>query len=223
MTSSISAGPWSAYSWRKRCAPTWLALRCAIRSPRTFSGMRTLPRITRIRSGSNSPPRTRRTGRMRKPLGERVAHALHRFGAGLRAAHIDMVGGVDRIAQQGVALEDRRDQEDVGEMPAAEIGIVGGQHVAGPQRFGRDVAQDVLHDVGHRAEMAGREVALRDQPRLAIEQAGGEILALPHRFGECGAAERAAHLVGDRDQAVPDDGQGDRVDAREPWRVMLRP
>ena len=147
-----------------------------------------------------------------QPFRKGIAHALHGFRPGLRAAHVDMVRGRHRVAEQRLALEHRRHQEHVGEVPAAQIRVVGGEHVAGPQRLGRHVFQHAPDHIRHGAEMAGGEVALRDQPPTAVEQAGREILAFPHRFRERSAAQRSAHLVGDGDQAVPDDGKRDGID-----------
>src|SRR5690349_3423133 len=61
--------------------------------------------------------------------------------------------------------------------------------------------------------MAGAEIALRHQPRVAVEQRRREIVALAHALGEGGVAERDAELLGDRHQGVPDHRQGDRIEA----------
>ena len=68
--------------------------------------------------------------------------------------------------------------------------------------------------------MPGREIALRDEPALAIEDGGGEVLALAHGFRERRHLQRRAHLLGDREKAVPEDGQRDGVEGCVAHRVQ---
>ena len=146
---------------------------------------------------------------------KRILHALHRLRSRMRAADVDVMGGVDDIADKVCADKDRRDEIEVREMRATEIGVVGAEGVAGLQSLRRDVFQYILDRIRHGAKMARREIALRDQTTLTIKKAGREVVPLPHRLRECGPAQRAAHLVGDRYQAVPDDGQRDRIDTAD--------
>ena len=109
--------------------------------------------------------------------------------------------------------EHRHDLVGVGEVAGADEAVVHQDGVAGLQRVGRKVAQHVLGHGRHRAQMAGAEVALRDHDRVAVEQGGGEVVALAHALREGGVAQGVAQLVGDRDEGVPDHRERDGVDA----------
>ena len=67
MAASTRSSPYLPTRPAYRSAATALALRWARRSPRTISGSRTLPRMSRSTSSCISPRRTIRTGRIRSP------------------------------------------------------------------------------------------------------------------------------------------------------------
>ena len=122
-------------------------------------------------------------------FGEGVLGPLHALRPRHDAAHVDVVRRVDDVTdQRTLVVEHRLHEEEVREVPRAEGGVVGDDDVARLQRLHRDVVQHVLHGERHRAEMAGREVALGDHPAEPVEDGGGEVVALAHGLRKRGAA-----------------------------------
>ena len=74
---------------------------------------------------------------------------LARVGRCHAAADIGMVRAGHAEADQLLAAESRRRDEDVRRMSGAEPRVVGDQHVAGGERVGRILGQDILHDPLH--------------------------------------------------------------------------
>ena len=101
---------------------------------------------------------------------------------------------------------------DVEEMAGAEPGIVGDQHVAGLERFGR-VALEQRFDRARQRQVEHRHGARRMRERFAlgIEQFAGEILRLRNDQREGGAADRQPHLLDDVDEAAPHDLERNRI------------
>ena len=148
-----------------------------------------------------------------EPLLERLAH-LDDLGARHRAPHVDVVGDVDREPGEPSVHEEGRSHEAVRVVPRAHERVVEEDAVARLEVRGGEVVEDVAHHVGHGPEVTGREVALGDEPSARVEEAGGEVVALAHRGRIGGVAEGRSHVVRDRDEAVPEDAQGHRIDGR---------
>ena len=111
-------------------------------------------------------------------------------------------------------MEDRRQQNVVGQMARADPGIVGAEHVAflqGLQRIGLQQASGRARE--HDAEIGRREPGLAQGIPVPIHQDAGEIPAFAHDGGEGGLDRREIDLVHDRDQALPLDLQADRIDS----------
>ena len=82
-----------------------------------------------------------------------------------------------------------------------------------------DVARLHLHMVDgrtygerHCAKVYGQMVALRDRVAVRVIDGAGVVQTLLDVGGEPGAAERDAHLFGDRDEKVAEDFKLDRID-----------
>ena len=59
--------------------------------------------------------------------------------------------------------------------------------------------------------MAGAEVTLGYQGAFGVEQGGGEISSFADSEGVGGASEGGAHLLGNGDEAVPDNAERDGI------------
>ena len=104
--------------------------------------------------------------------------------------------------------EDGRDHRHVGQVRAAEIGVVQDRDVArgpGGERLHR------AHRLRHRAEVHRDMGGLRQQSALGVEDRAGVVLALLDVGRERGVAQRRAHLFGR--------GGDERVEDREPRRI----
>src|SRR6185503_12710809 len=101
---------------------------------------------------------------------------------------------------------------DVVEMPGGLPGVVGDEHVTGPERLERVRGQEVLHGQGHRVDVpGGAGDRLGDHVAAPIEDPRGEVARLAHDRGERRAHERGRLLVDHSDQAVPADVERDRI------------
>ena len=97
---------------------------------------------------------------------------LARLGREHVAADVGRVAGRGEEGHAVVAAEDRRADGDVVELPRRLPGVVGDQHVAGPQRVERVGAQEVAHGEGHRVDVARRAGhRLGDHVAAAVEDA----------------------------------------------------
>ena len=151
-------------------------------------------------------------GQNAEALLKSLGDPLHGLRTWRGTSDVDVVRRVDDVSEQPPLLENRHHHVEIGIVAPSEIGIVGDDGVSRVELIERNVGKDVLDHVGHGAEMARRVVALGDQSRRRVEYAGGEILALANSLGERGAPQRSAHLLGDRDQRIPDERERDRVD-----------
>ena len=148
-----------------------------------------------------------------KPLLERLAH-LHDLRPRHRSPHVDVVGDVDREPDEPLAREEGRGHEAVRVVSRTHEGIVEEDAVAGLEVLRGEVVEYVPRHVGHGAEMPRREIALRDEPPPGVEEPGGEVVPFAHRSRVGGVAEGGSHVVGDGDEPVPEDAQGDGIDVR---------
>ena len=128
-------------------------------------------------------------------------------------------------------VERRRRDDEVVEMAGAHPRIVGDVGIARLHRVEREVADEVLHRLRHRVDVARRAGhRLRQHAALPVEHAGREVAALAHDRRERRAHQHLRLLLDHRDQAVPHDLQVDECGGHElpagrygHGRVAMRP
>ena len=136
-------------------------------------------------------------------------------GAGVVAAvgaasDVAVVGAVDAVEEQSPFVKDGADDGDVGEVAAAEIGVVEDEEVSFVDVVAEVVADGGAGD-GEGADVHGDALALGDELAVAVEDGGGEVAAGVEDLGHGGAEHGLGHFLGDGLQAVLDDGEGDGV------------
>ncbi|GAV37022.1 hypothetical protein ROTAS13_04712 [Roseomonas sp. TAS13] len=135
------------------------------------------------------------------------------IGARRHAAHVEMVA---ERADDGDALplrEDRAEGQDVGNVLAAAIGIVGDDDIAFLPLCQRQVVAHHGQQPGaHRVQVLRDAGGLRDVVAVAVEDGGGIVQQFPHHGGAAGAPDRHVHLGGGGGQAVAQDLQFDRTE-----------
>ncbi len=121
---------------------------------------------------------------------------LERAGRGGHAAGLDAADvGVVR-ARRGEAERGARDERDVGQVRAAGVRVVEDEDVVGR----RVAAHHGGDGVGHRAEVDGDVLGLRDHPAALVEERRRAVAPLLDVRREGRADEHGAHLLGDRAQ-----------------------
>src|SRR5262245_3842778 len=70
-----------------------------------------------------------------------------------------------------------------------------------------------LRHGGHGAQMSRAEVALRDHDGVAVEDRRRKVVAFANAFREGRVPQGDAELIGNRNQRVPDHGEGNGIDA----------
>jgi hypothetical protein len=141
---------------------------------------------------------------------------VEHLGGGGREAHaadVGQVGDAHGVGDQPALAEQRPHHADVEQVAGADDRVVGDDDVARPQRLGREAGQHVRQ--GHRRgadEDRDGAGALHQQPPLAVEQHHRQVVALAHDGRERGTDQGLDDLVRDRDQAVPEDPQGDGIE-----------
>ena len=116
-------------------------------------------------------------------------------------------------ADEGPAGEHRLEQEDVGQVAGARIGVVAGEDVARlhvPPELGQDAVQGRLH--GAHVERQGQP--LGDLLAGGVEHGGGEVHAVLDDGRAGGAHHGHRHAVGGGHQRAADDLARDRVAGR---------
>ena len=115
--------------------------------------------------------------------------------------------------------EDRREDEDVGDVLAALERVVVDQEVAFLERLDRMAPQAGAQRLADRAELHGDQLGLGHGVAVAVHQAGRAVarLAQDGRIG--GADQLHAHLAGAGDQRLADDGI---VEGTELGHAVLR-
>ncbi len=135
-----------------------------------------------------------------------------------RAADVALVGAVDRPEARLVPFEHRDEGGQIRQVVAAMIGVVQQKNIALV-----DVALEELGHrpggIGQRADMDRHVLGLGDQPAVEVTDRGREIAARIEDLRIGGAQHRLAHLLDDREQAMLDDRDGDRIDAIWQWRA----
>ena len=117
---------------------------------------------------------------------------------GLDPADVGVVGARDREAEDGAGHE-----RDVGQVRAAGVRVVEDRDLAGLE----PEAHDRGDGFGHRAEVHGNVLGLRDHPPALVEQRGRAVAAFLDVRGEGGADQDGTHLLRDRPQRRADDLQ----------------
>ena len=118
-----------------------------------------------------------------------------RHAARLGAADVGVVGARDGEAERGA-----RDERDVGEVRAAGERVVEDEDVVAA----RVVAADRGDRVGHRAEVDGDVLGLRDHAAALVEERGRAVAPLLDVGGERRPDQRRAHLLGDGAERGPE-------------------
>jgi hypothetical protein len=179
-----------------RWAPSRLAAVCARKSPE----------ISRVPRKLDLDESHRRDD---EPL--LIDLARHPDAARSAPAHVHVMRDVGHVAQQHAVVEDRRDERDVVEVDAAQVGIVDQDAVARRQPLWTVRADGARHDVRERAEMRRLREGLGDRAQLAVEEGAREIATRLDVGGVGGAPQRGPHLLGDGEQRVADDLEADRI------------
>src|SRR5918998_762513 len=136
---------------------------------------------------------------------------------------IEGVAAISEINDELAVAEDRGDHCEVVEVAGGLPGMVGEEYVSRLEVVGRDLPQEVVHARGHRVDVAWRaRNGLGDHPASPVEHPGGEVAGLPHHAREGGAHQRARLLLDDGDQAVPEDLEQDRIEARHVCNLTIR-
>ena len=121
-----------------------------------------------------------------------------------------MVGDHAQPGDEGAFCEHGLEQEDVGQVAGAGVGVVAGQDVSRldvPGELGEDAVQGRLH--GAHVERQGQ--ALGDLLAGGVEHGGGEVHAVLDDGRAGGAHHGHGHAVGGGHQRAADDLAGDRV------------
>ena len=129
-------------------------------------------------------------------------------------ADINMVGQAGNIADQFSAMINRRNQGNVIEMHAAQIGIIGKNGVARPQLFRAIGGQHIGHRTPQRPQMIGLGKRLRHRLHPVIEKRTRKVSARLD-IGRVGAAtQRNRHLFGRFQQSIADHFKFDWIKGR---------
>jgi hypothetical protein len=141
-------------------------------------------------------------------------------GSVRRPADVALVRAVDGPEHHPLAVEHRHEGGQVGQMVAAEVGVVEQVDVARPYLPLEELV-DRLGRKRQRTDVDGHMLGLGDQPPVGIAQRRREIPARVQDLRVGGAQHGLAHLLDDGAKAVLDHRHGDRIDGRAHGRVAL--
>ncbi len=131
--------------------------------------------------------------------------------AGGNAADVQMVAERADESDAAALVEHGHEGDDVGQMLAAAIGVVGNDDVAGLPLVGGDVLGQYLgEEERHRVQMARDARGLRHVPAIAVEHGGRVIEQLTHDGRAAGAPDGDVHLGRSGGQRIVDDLEFDR-------------
>ena len=108
-------------------------------------------------------------------------------------ANVAVVGAVHGVKQQSPLLEDWPDDGDVGQVAAAEVGVVQDEQVA----LGHGIAKVIPHRrSGHRqgADVHWDALSLGHQLAIGVQKRGGEVTAGVQYLGHGGPQHDLSHL-----------------------------
>ena len=134
--------------------------------------------------------------------------ARQRHGAGRVAADVGMMGAIGDEGLQPAVVEQGRHHGHVGQVGAAEIGIVEDDHVP---FLPVDAGHDPGHGVGHAPQVHGNVGRLGAETAFGVEHGAGEVEPFANVGGEGRALQHRAHLVADGGQAAGEDPQFDDI------------
>ena len=103
------------------------------------------------------------------------------------ASDIDVMGDRTGKSQQRLAMKDRRENRDILKMLAADIGIVGQEHLARPD--GAMLGKAGPHGQRERAHLHGNVLSLGNDATFGIEQRAGTVAGLADN-GRAGGRSR---------------------------------
>ena len=139
---------------------------------------------------------------------------VRRVRADADAAYVGQVRSAGEHADDPAPAETGRGQHEVVEVSRAEPGIVGDVDVALVHLRNREMADEMLHGLGHGIDMARRaRHRLGQHPALQVEHAGREVAAFAHDGAERRSQQRLRLLLDDRDQAVPHHLPGNDIES----------
>ena len=127
--------------------------------------------------------------------------------AGRGRADIGPVRAQAGVAEQAPVVEGRAHHVDIGEVAAAEVGVVVDEHVA-VVHVGAEGGDHGAHRIGHGAQMDRQIGPLRHHRSLGVEHAAGVVAGRFQDRRVGGLGEDDAHLLGDLGEAVLDDLEG---------------
>ncbi len=146
---------------------------------------------------------------------------ITRVGAGHPASHVGLVPDHHREGLDLAVPEDRHEEEDIGDVHPALVGIVHGHHVAGPEIAG-ELGEHARHRVGDRAQVLGDGLGLRDHAAARVAEGGRVVHHVLDDLGARGADDGVGHLVDDRVERALHDGQRDGIDHASSPSVISR-
>ena len=109
-------------------------------------------------------------------------------------------------------MEDGFDDQVLGHVALAPVGIVVDEDVARTEGIEADLVEHPLHRVLAGAEHRRAELRLPDEVAAEIEHHAGEIEPFIEDGGVAGPHHRGAHLAADIDERVVDDAQRHGID-----------
>ena len=128
-----------------------------------------------------------------------------------RGPDVEVVGGVRRVADEPVAVEDGDDDRDVGGVARPVVGVVVDDDV--PVRpVPLHHLLDAFEVAGERADVERGRFGLAEGVVLGVEEPGAEVLGFPDDRRERHPVEDVPHLLGDGVERAADDLEGDRVE-----------
>ena len=113
-------------------------------------------------------------------------------------------------------MEDRPDEEDVVDVRAVAVRVVGDDHVARLEALGPVLLDRVAHRLGHRAGEEQDAGAHRRRRLAALGRAGdrrGEVVEVAQDRAERGRQQAAAHVLDDVAEADREHRRGEAVAA----------
>jgi len=125
------------------------------------------------------------------------------------AADVALMRAHDGPEQAPLAIEDRHEGREIGQMAAAMIGVVEQDDVAGRNIL--EAFLDRARRPGQRADMDRNVFGLRDQPSARVADRERKIAAGIEDLRIGGAKHGLAHLRHDRAEPVLNDGSCDGI------------
>ena len=116
----------------------------------------------------------------------------HRHGARRFTADVGMMRAVGDKADDDITNKDRRDNRDIRQMGATEVGVINHQHIC---RAPGSLADQISHGKRHTPEMHGDVRCLADQLAILTKERAGEIQPVFDIRRKSSPAQYDAHLI----------------------------